>query len=178
MRLQYRMLVPLAAVVGLTAASAAVASPQPQPQSAVAPNKGSISREAFLGRSGTDFDRIDSNKDGKLSKAEIEQNSRAVWLARAKARNAAAFAQLDQDHNGSLSADEFARLIGQPPVFNGQPVITRMDTNHDGQVSREEFRAAGAVDFDKLDTNKDGILTPAEIAASRTRKAAPGKSIS
>ncbi|HSQ95226.1 MAG TPA: EF-hand domain-containing protein [Croceibacterium sp.] len=176
MRLQYWMLIPLAAVVGMTAASAAVTKPQtnaPAP-TVNAANKGSVSREAFRANSGTEFDRIDANKDGKLSKAEIEQNRRAVWLAQAKARNSALFKQLDLDHNGSLSADEFAHLIGQPPAFDAQPIITRMDTNHDGQVSREEFLAAEVADFDRLDTNKDGIVTRAEIDASRAKKANPG----
>ncbi len=175
MRLQYWMLIPLSAVVGMTAASAADTKPQANAQAPAvnAPNKGSVSRTAFLANSGTEFDRIDANKDGKLSKAEIEANRRAVWLAQAKARNSALFKQLDLDHNGSLSADEFARVIGQPPAFDGQPIITRMDTNHDGQVSREEFRAAGVADFDRLDTNKDGVVTRAEIDASRTKKAPP-----
>src|SRR5206468_1081586 len=37
-----------------------------------------------------------------------------------------------------------------------------IDTNHDGKVSPDEFRAADVTKFDKLDLNHDGIVTPDE----------------
>jgi hypothetical protein len=41
----------------------------------------------------------------------------------------------------------------------------RLDTNHDGYVSREEAAAASGMDFDKLDKNHDGRLSSSEMRA-------------
>lgn len=41
----------------------------------------------------------------------------------------------------------------------------RADTNHDGVVSREEFLAARAAQFDRFDSNHDGYLDSADAAA-------------
>jgi hypothetical protein len=40
------------------------------------------------------------------------------------------------------------------------------DGNHDGSVTKDEFRAAAATHFDAADTNHDGKLTPAERQAA------------
>ena len=54
--------------------------------------------------------------------------------------------------------------------------FTRLDTNHDGAISREEMAAANdqrtAKMFDQLDTNHDGLITQEEIrAAADARRA-------
>jgi hypothetical protein len=158
--------------LGATGAHAQKAPAAPVPAApATSPIK--ISKEAFLANSGTEFGRIDANKDGKLSKAELEQNDAAVWLAQARARNKANFNALDRDRNGSLSPDEFAAAIGRPPAFNVAAGLARLDTDRDSQISREEFRTGASANFDRLDTNKDGALSQAEIAAGRVRKPAP-----
>ncbi len=41
--------------------------------------------------------------------------------------------------------------------------FTRADANHDGRISREEFRADALAFFGKLDTNHDGIIDGAEL---------------
>lgn len=174
MPVQFRTFLRLAVALGGLAASSALAQTSAVAPATTGTSPVKVSREAYLANSGTEFGRIDTNKDGKLSKVEIEQNNVDVWLAQAKARNRANFDKLDQDHNGSLSPAEFARLIGKPPAFNAQQLVTRLDTNHDGQISREEFRTGASGNFDRLDTNKDGALSQAEIAAGRAGPPSPG----
>jgi hypothetical protein len=74
------------------------------------------------------------------------------------------FAQLDADKNGLLSR-RFAKIATPAPAANGQPIIARMDGNRDSQVSLVEHRAATVANFDRLDADKDGIVTAAEMKA-------------
>ncbi|WP_455886127.1 HvfA family oxazolone/thioamide-modified RiPP metallophore [Pseudomonas rustica] len=49
----------------------------------------------------------------------------------------------------------------------GDASFAKTDTNHDGQVSREEFLAVAkdrAGDFDKIDSNHDGFISEQEAA--------------
>lgn len=52
-------------------------------------------------------------------------------------------------------------------------LLLLMDTNKNGKVSREEFMAFMAAEFDRLDKDKSGELDPAELAASRVRASRP-----
>lgn len=58
---------------------------------------------------------------------------------------------------GSLPA--FAQIERPDPA----ELFAQADTNHDGVVSRQEFLAARAARFHKLDRNHDGYLTDADI---------------
>lgn len=54
------------------------------------------------------------------------------------------------------------------PDKAGSSAITRLDTNRDGFVSREEAKASSDVSarFKQLDKNNDGKLSPEELAAA------------
>jgi Ca2+-binding EF-hand superfamily protein len=86
-------------------------------------------------------------------------------VAEAQARNRALFAQLDADKNGQISPTEFSRATTPSTVANAQPMIARMDSNRDSQVNLIEHRTATLANFDRLDTDKDGVVTPAEMKA-------------
>jgi len=47
-----------------------------------------------------------------------------------------------------------------------QQMFERLDANHDGQVSRAEYKASVDARFDKLDANGDGSVDAEEIARS------------
>ena len=88
----------------------------------------------------------------------------------ATARNKAIFEKLDADHNGSLTAAEFARLGPPPMKANPEALMAQMDGNKDGKVTKAEHAAAGKARFTQLDTNKDGVLTEAEARAAAARE--------
>jgi Ca2+-binding EF-hand superfamily protein len=48
-------------------------------------------------------------------------------------------------------------------------IFDRLDSNHDGILSREEARAARASMFDRIDTDRSGTATLAEIEAAKAR---------
>ena len=47
--------------------------------------------------------------------------------------------------------------------------LARLDTNHDGTITRDEAIAAATARFDKLDANHDGKIDQTEIAAMKQK---------
>lgn len=124
-----------------------------------------IPRANFLADIDAEFRKMDADKNGLLTRVEIEQFQKLQAVAQSAARNSALFAQLDSDRNGQLSPAEFAKLSTPPEIQGAQSVLARMDGNRDGQISQVEYRTATLANFDRLDTDKDGVVTPAEMKA-------------
>ncbi len=124
----------------------------------------SIARAQIVTNAEAEFARVDANKDGQMSRAEIEASQRAAISARIDARNKALFAQLDTDKNGQLSPAEFAKA--SPAAEPNADAVLRIDTNKDGQVSLDEHRKATIETFTKIDANKDGKITAVEVKAA------------
>ncbi len=117
--------------------------------------------------------RMDTNKDGKISKDE------------AKDRIAENFAAIDTNKDGYLDRAELlvmARRLasmgpppgGRPGPFGGPGGPPRpdpldfdaLDKNADGRLTRDELKGTRFYDvFDKIDTNKDGKIDPKEWQA-------------
>jgi Ca2+-binding EF-hand superfamily protein len=88
------------------------------------------------------FDRGDTNKDGFLTKAEID--SLEASMAPPK-------------------GDPQRERTGPPGGFIRQdPMLITLDTDHNGEISTEEMEKAPAV-LKKLDRNGDGRLTEDEL---------------
>ena len=124
-----------------------------------------LPRAQFITDMDTEFRKMDADKNGQLTKTEIEQFQKLQAVAQAQSRNQSMFAQLDTDKNGQLSPIEFSKISTPPPAANGQPMIARMDGNRDNQVSLIEHRTATLSNFDRIDTDKDGVVTAAEMKA-------------
>ncbi len=110
------------------------------------------------------FRKADTDKNGQLNRAEIER----VQKAEMQARSRVVFTRLDTDKNGQLSQAEFAKAAEAAPV-NAAPMLNRMDSNRDQQISLKEYSTGALANFDKLDADKDGIVSPAEIKAALGR---------
>ena len=96
------------------------------------------------------LERVDTDKDGKISKAEFD------------AEGSKLFAKLDENGDGKIAQNEMPQRHWAK--FGGQ-MFDRMDTNHDGQVTKAEFEAAGDKMFQRMDKNGDGIIEKDEMSA-------------
>jgi len=150
-------LVALAATTAPAAAQNRAADPPPIP------------RATFLANMDTEFRKMDADRNGMLSRKEIEDYQTAQGLLQLQARNRQLFAALDTDRNGVLSPAEFARLptmLPSVPPPNPEAMLQRFDTNRDRQISLVEYRAGTLANFDRLDADKDGVVTAAEMKAA------------
>ena len=156
-----RILILAGAIVSLTAAVAQrPKSTAPKPAEAQP-----LSRATFLSEMDGQFRKMDADKNGQLTKVEIEQFEKLAAVANAEGRNREQFIQLDMDKNGQLSAAEFKKLVTPPPPANAAPMVAREDRNRDQQISLVEHRTATLANFDRIDADKDGVVTPIEMKA-------------
>jgi Ca2+-binding EF-hand superfamily protein len=112
------------------------------------------------------MERMDTNKDGKISKDE------------AKGVLAENFDRIDANKDGFIDKDELTKAVsrflamqGGPGAADrpGGPAIPEfdpLDRDADGRLTREELKGTPYADkFDEIDTNKDGKIDPKEWAA-------------
>ena len=125
-----------------------------------------VPRTAFIQTMDSEFNKMDANKDKLVTRAEIEQFQRAVAVVEAQARARALFNQLDADRNGQLSVAEFSKMAAAPPPPNPGAVLGPGDLNRDGQITLIEFRTSKLANFDRMDSDKDGIVSVAEMKAA------------
>lgn len=126
------------------------------------------------------FGQMDSNKDGTITTAEIDElhANRAKDFDKFKERGHgmamsdpnAAFDRLDADKNGSISRDEFAK--GREERIERRMVIREehdkaREGAKDGKAVRRVMRGGGMGGhmIVMADTNKDGRITLAEAEA-------------
>jgi len=114
------------------------------------------------------FERMDTNKDGKISKEE------------AKNLIAQNFERMDTNKDGFIDKDELRRFVarnmaarggGGPPAGAPGPDFDALDKNADGRLTREELKGTPYADkFDEIDTNKDGKIDKKEWADFQKNK--------
>lgn len=85
------------------------------------------------------MDRLDRDGDGMVSRSEYQSFMTA------------AFANLDKNKDGTLSADEVA------PVLNAQQ-FAAINVNQDGKITQTEFLNSVMADFKAADRGSDGSL--------------------
>jgi len=95
-----------------------------------------------------------------------------------------AFADLDTNHDGSISQAEFDAFApplppegpdGPPPPPHGMGMgrhhmdMKALDKDGDGRISQDEFLAPAKDHFARLDANHDGVLDSGELPAPPAR---------
>ena len=124
-------------------------------------NDGAIDRAeaAASPRLAERFDRMDTDKDGKLRVGEVSQ--RHGWRHRGH-RGHGMMMKLDTDKDGRISRAEAAA----EPKFAER--FAKLDFNRDGYADRADFKARmeqrRGECFDKADLNKDGKLSRVEYS--------------
>lgn len=147
-------------------AAAFAASPLPAQTRPAAPAAQPLARSVFLNNMDQQFMKMDADKNGQVTREEAAAFERITAMTTAAARNSALFRELDTDRNGQISPAEFQKLIQPPVQATGQKFIASMDGNRDGRVSLVEHRASTVANFDRIDSDKDGYVSAAEMAAA------------
>ena len=151
-----------------TGAPAAVPAPARQPAAAApkVPAPVPVPRTDFIQTMDAEFGKMDADKNKVVTKAEVEQSLRAAAALQARARVRALFNALDSDKNGQLSAGEFDAMAAVPPAPNANPVLAEADLDKDGRITLVEYRTEKLANFDRMDADKDGIVSIAEMKAA------------
>lgn len=99
---------------------------------------------------------FDSDGDGKVTMAEAVAGVQRSYDA------------IDTDRKGSLGYIQFGdwseRWLGDR---NALPSPFEVDADHDDRITPAELQAQIAQTFDRLDRDKDGVLTRAELLTIR-----------
>ncbi|WP_164931939.1 EF-hand domain-containing protein [Janthinobacterium sp. 17J80-10] len=82
------------------------------------------------------FDAADTNKDGKLSKEELQATHDAM-RSKHQERHEASFKAADKDGDGALSLQEAEAAARERTAR----MFERLDANKDGKLTQEEMRA-------------------------------------
>lgn len=153
-------------VIGLALAASASSGALGQtaaPASAQPAQAAAIPRAVFITSMDAEYKKMDVDKNGLVTRKEIEDFQRSTSVLAARQRNAGLFQALDKDRNGQISAGEFAGLPMNLPQPNAAPELAQVDRNRDGQATIIEYRAGKLVNFDQMDSDKDGVVSVAEM---------------
>jgi hypothetical protein len=101
------------------------------------------------------LERYDANKDGNISKEEVEQN-RATWHG-----------DFDADKNGTLSLQEFQALWIKARNEEMVREFQRFDRDGNGQVTLEEYRDPVVQMVERADRDGDGMMGPGDRRGRR-----------
>lgn len=161
---------------GVAYAQADQAAPAPQHSRPGDTNgDGTMSRDEFVAQSDKRFDRLDYNRDGKVSEETfmaLTMRGGPGGMHGMRGMRGPGMRGPGMHRRGGPDRGPEPMAGGQPPAPNAMPGAARgverikaLDTNRDGWVDRAEFRAQAGAQFAKLDANNDGRVDAAERAA-------------
>lgn len=139
-------------LTALVAAGAAFAGPATSGDATPAPDaRPGQWRQQF-------FDRIDTNHDGIVSRAEYQ-----AWVD-------SRFARLDANGDGVVNADEVATspMAAERAEKRAQGFVRRYDATGSGEVSRSDFDAKEMQRFDRMSNGADSV-TEDQFSAATAR---------
>jgi Ca2+-binding EF-hand superfamily protein len=87
------------------------------------------------------------------------------------------FTTMDANGDGKVTAEEMTaarqKIVGAKPAageMSAAEKIKVIDTNGDGMLTADEHGAGSKSMFERMDTDKDGFVTRAEMAAGQAMK--------
>lgn len=114
--------------------------------------------------------RLDEGKDGKLTRAEFERDPRLAAggarkpaSARVIERQKRLFAFYDRNADGTLETSEYEAGRAEEQDFNRRRTMHALDRSGDGKVTLEEYTADARFRFLRLDLDRDGRITAADL---------------
>jgi Ca2+-binding EF-hand superfamily protein len=157
-----------------------------------------VSREELPARLRHAFDKLDTNKDGKLSHEELKRG--IAWLQPRRKPSDVVFVviemsdcheggneevqrmydvlrKLDKNNDGKIDPDELAAMRRHIVGERIDSLIEELDADRDGKISKAEAKGEIRRNFETLDRNKDGFVDRSELmeAAQARHHATPGK---
>jgi len=100
----------------------------------------------------------DFNRDGKVTRAEFDHAKQQAFNSFAK--------------GGFLTPDQYYQLEAAQSRAISARVFQRLDRDHTGKLTLEEFAASQERLFARLDKNNDGVVTEDELTSSRRSRVA------
>lgn len=162
--MQPRVIFALAALLGPSAPSLAQSANAPAAPSA---QSQALARSTFIATMEQEFRKLDGNRDGTVTQAELASGQQRAAQSALEQPARAAFAGMDADHNGQISISEFLRANARPATrVNVSGMMGRLDSNGDQKVTVVEYHTLTLATFDRLDADKDGMVSAAEQRAA------------
>jgi Secreted protein acidic and rich in cysteine Ca binding region len=110
-----------------------------------------LANEPYLPRNAKALERMDANKDGRITPDEL------------KPRFDKRFAAVDSNGDKMMTAAEIDAMLQKRMEMRRTRMLQLMDANKDGSVSQAEFARVADDMFDKADTDHDGGVNLAEL---------------
>lgn len=107
----------------------------------------------------------DANRDGNITRDEVRQS---------RAKN---FERFDRNRDGVLTLDDIPMFVRNAAIGTEfRSLLTQYDANKDSKVTRDEFVSGPMPMFDMADTNRDSVVTRAELQVAVAQgRAAKGR---
>ena len=126
-----------------------------------------LTRADFVVQMDAEFRALDLDGSNVILPEEIEATQREAARNEALRQNAAVFANLDRYGNGMLDASEFAALANPDAIaVSSAPLLAQFDTDGDGAITLVEYRIVTQGNFDRIDSDRDGVITPLEMRSA------------
>ncbi len=136
-------------------AGAIFCRPKGNPVSNAAPTNSRSRRGSRGARSAGNFcARDDLNHDGKVTRAELDKALQQQFASAVKGSN-------------SLTRAQFLAMQNTRAQDTSGRTFQRLDRNHDGKLTLDEFATSQQRTFARMDRNGDGVIARDEITSSR-----------